>query len=355
LYTSYNLGSTVALSGDGRYMSTRSHAGAVNGSVYIFSRDNGAWNQVAHLREVVAHSSGGFGFRIDLDATGDAVVLSSPYDVRAGYAAGALFLFRKGAVGWSLESEMFPPPGGVQFELGRSVAINAAGDKVFASSPGYTASQPYAGAVFEFQRTATGAWNQHGVYYSTQPEQDAFFGRNVCSSATGSRFVAAEWTADYNGIDTGRIHIFESPCAAPQRYCTAQTNSLGCLPQIDWQGSPSASSTSGFQITASNVRNQTSGIFFYGTDGANAQPWNGGTLCVRPPLRRTPVQSTGGSAPPAVDCTGALGFDFNTWVSTDLDPALFAGQHVFAQYLSRDSSPTTQVNVTDAVEFYLTP
>jgi hypothetical protein len=65
--------------------------------------------------------------------------------------------------------------------------------------------------------------------------------------------------------------------------------------------------------------------------------------------------NSAGSTPPAIDCSGAFDFDFNTWAANSLDPALFAGQHVFAQYYSRDPGASAQVNLTDALDFYLEP
>jgi hypothetical protein len=93
----------------------------------------------------------------------------------------------------------------------------------------------------------------------------------------------------------------------------------------------------------------------YGTSGESSLPWIGGTLCVRPPLRRTPLQNAGGNAAPALDCSGAFALDFNAWTATGADPALFPGQHVRAQCYSRDPGASFQLNLSDAVEFFLEP
>jgi hypothetical protein len=208
--------------------------------------------------------------------------------------------------------------------------------------------------VQEFERSSLG-WQSGTVYYSPSPEYAAHFGITVCANATGVRWAVGERDSDLHGTNAGLVHIFESPCTTPAVYCTAKTNSLACVPQIGWQGIPSASSASGFTVSVSNTLNQHQGVLFYGTSGSNAAPWLGGTLCVHAPLHRTPLQNSGGAALPIEDCSGTFAFDFNAWTASGVDASLFAGQHVRAQYFSRDPSSSFQVNVTDALDFVLEP
>jgi hypothetical protein len=135
----------------------------------------------------------------------------------------------------------------------------------------------------------------------------------------------------------------------PTIYCTAKVNSAGCTPAIAFTGTPSATSGSGFQISASNILSNKFGLLFYGKSGPSASPFQGGTLCVAPPLVRTMVQNSGGSAP----CGGSFSLDFNAYIASGADPALVSGQQVNAQYWSRDPgfAPPDNTNLTDAVEF----
>ena len=54
-----------------------------------------------------------------------------------------------------------------------------------------------------------------------------------------------------------------------------------------------------FTVTGTNVRNHKSGLLVHGIHGRAAIVFQGGTLCVAPPIRRTPAVSSGGSPPPA--------------------------------------------------------
>ena len=136
-------------------------------------------------------------------------------------------------------------------------------------------------------------------------------------------------------------------------YCSAQVNSQSCTPAIAGSGSASATQLAAFDIRASNLINQTSGILFYGSTPF-ASPHLGGTLCVREPVRRTAVQNTGGNLA-GPDCSGAPSFDFNAFIRSAADPALGAGDEVFAQYWSRDATAVSTTNLTDALAFFVNP
>jgi hypothetical protein len=139
----------------------------------------------------------------------------------------------------------------------------------------------------------------------------------------------------------------------PSVYCTAKVNSLGCTPAIGWSGVPSAQLASGFAIGAVHLLNQKSGLLFYGLNGADSQPFQGGWMCVANPLRRTATQNSGGSSGAVVDCSGQFTFDFNARIASGVDPALVAGQQVWAQYWSRDPASSSTTNLTDALEFII--
>ncbi len=143
---------------------------------------------------------------------------------------------------------------------------------------------------------------------------------------------------------------------APTVYCVPKVNSLGCTPTFGYSGTPSVSLASGFLLTVGNVLNNKSGTLFYSLLGPNNVPFSGGFLCVQAPLRRTPVQLTGGSAG-GNDCTGQMVRDFNAWITGGLDPQLVAGQEVWAQFYSRDPgfAPPNNVNLTAAIDFLILP
>lgn len=137
-------------------------------------------------------------------------------------------------------------------------------------------------------------------------------------------------------------------------YCSAQVNSAGCEPALRAVGDTSLTSTRPFLLVASPTLSSVSGLLFYGLSGAAAQPFAGGSLCVRPPLTRMAMQSSGGSPPPN-DCSGVLSLDFKIHVLSGADPRLTAGTSVHAQYWYRDPASAGGSGTTEAVRFTLCP
>lgn len=152
----------------------------------------------------------------------------------------------------------------------------------------------------------------------------------------------------------GRALSLYSHAAAPEKsvvYCTAATNSLGCVSRIASSGVPSASAAGSFQVTASEVLNQASGFLIYGFKTGD-NPLSGGLWCIGGARQRTPVQFAGGSLAGS-NCSSAFAFDFNAHVQSGFDPLLAPGVEVFAQYWSRDPNAAGGLNVTDGLRFAL--
>ena len=96
-----------------------------------------------------------------------------------------------------------------------------------------------------------------------------------------------------------------STSQGPTVYCTAKFSSAGCLAQVT-TSNPNAQPVSGqndYQAIANQVQGFKNGIMFFGFSGQANIPFSGGTLCMFPPLGRTPVQNSGGSGGFACDGT----------------------------------------------------
>ena len=149
------------------------------------------------------------------------------------------------------------------------------------------------------------------------------------------------------------LYLRVEPPVGPSTYCLSQQSSLGCLPAISGTGAPSATAGSGFEVDAANLPNGKFGLLAYSTTASALKPFGGTFLCIAAPLRRTPVQQSGGSPAGVHDCSGNFGMDFNTFAASGKDPALVAGQTVWAQYWSRDPGAPSTTNLTDAITFVL--
>ncbi|MBM3987145.1 MAG: hypothetical protein FJ294_04195 [Planctomycetes bacterium] len=137
-----------------------------------------------------------------------------------------------------------------------------------------------------------------------------------------------------------------------QTYCVGKLNSELCLPAIDFVGIPSLTSGTAFDITATNILRSKTGLLYYGYATKNV-PFQGGTLCVESPIRRTAVQDSGGVIPN--ECSGTFTFDMNARIRSGIDALLVPGQFVAAQYYYRDPNDAFTTGLTNAVSFTICP
>jgi hypothetical protein len=141
-------------------------------------------------------------------------------------------------------------------------------------------------------------------------------------------------------------------------YCTSKTNSLGCVPAITTTGTPEMGPGQGvFNLVASQVINNKNGLWFYGTNGLAGAAFQGGHLCVKGPIKRLGVKSTGGTPPPN-NCSGVLTENFNNkinGVGYPIDPALSVGAAVGAQAWSRDPASPSTTSLSGGISFTICP
>ena len=198
-------------------------------------------------------------------------------------------------------------------------------------------------------RASVGPSGQGGNDYSWRP--------SISGRGEEVAFYSQSWNLvanDQNGFFDVFLHEVNVPPAAGRPYCTAKVNGLGCVPSIWTTGYPTLTGSDDFHITAQDVLNQKSGIFFWGLAPYSA-PFVGGTRCVKYPVHRTPVQNSGGSAPPTNNCSGTYSFHFAQPYMAH--HGLAVGTCVFGQYWSRDRflPPPNNFGLTNGIEFVIAP
>ena len=147
------------------------------------------------------------------------------------------------------------------------------------------------------------------------------------------------------------------PCS-PVVYCTytdattatacgfAQCPSSGGCSAMITTSSPSACPVSGandYDVVVNGAENDKPGIVFYGYGQAAIAPFSSGTLCIKPPLKRSWPAATGsaGSA-----CTGSLTLRINNPAGVDHP----TGTVVQFQGWMRDPMSAPATDLSDAVE-----
>ena len=160
---------------------------------------------------------------------------------------------------------------------------------------------------------------------------------------------------DANGTraDIGAFAFDATYFTPPQRYCTPKTNSLGCVPRLEWAGTPTLTGPDDFVVYAPQAINQKSSIVFFGFS-ATPTPFYDAVLCTAAPVRRGPISSTGGAAQ-GFDCSGVV-FDAFTQADTAYW-GLGAGARIQMQAWYRDPgfAVPNSFGLTDALEVVIGP
>lgn len=251
----------------------------------------------------------------------------------------------------------------------------------------YTGGEAKTAMILSLYHSGQNAWMVDGgaaasITFGAAPEGVDFFFRDqdpsVQSTVTvldpGNQVLAtfqgtdASWTHVVVPGPIGRVDVVNNAAGAglgytaiddmttlfqnTQTYCTAKTATGPCLPASGFAGVPSATASSGFTLTTSNVPPGNIGIFFYGQSGPAATPFQGSFLCVQPPTLRTPPVSSGMGGL----CGGAYSIDFNAYLATGVDPALVVGAQIWIQNWFRDPpDPVSGTGLSQGTSFVICP
>jgi hypothetical protein len=172
------------------------------------------------------------------------------------------------------------------------------------------------------------------------------------------------WTAATDGaliMANALTYVADTPVTT---YCTPKSGLACGLPGITWSGSPSATASSGFTVSASPARANKTGILLYSSAGAGNIPFPSGghILCMNTPVRRAGPTDSGGVSL----CDGAFAIDMNAFAQgvwmppggqMPNNPAPFllvVGQQVNCQWWGRDSVATGSF-MSAALEYLVGP
>ncbi|MCC7014781.1 MAG: FG-GAP repeat protein [Planctomycetes bacterium] len=317
------------------------------GRVFEWVRSGPSWSQVAELTPNDAPDGRQFGCSIGYDGSRAIIGAWSENDLPSGTSVGTAYVFRR-AAGWQQEAEL--PRAGIDNgdNFGLSVDLDGAravvGAQNAASSAGTSTGTL---RVFEFDGAT---WGEKLALAGSATAVGDKLGTAV--ALDGTMLIAGAPAASVPGLSSGEAYVWRIG-AGPHAYCTAKTNSLGCVPAVGWSGSASASSAAAFSVSATQVLNQKLGLAFYGF-APTAAPFQGGFLCVEPPTRRRVSTNSGGS-PLGSDCSGSYSYEFNALIQSGSDPALTAGADLYVQFWYRDPASPSTTGLTNALHALIQP
>jgi hypothetical protein len=231
-------------------------------------------------------------------------------------------------------------------------------------APGLYETITYGWLPWNVPYAQTGVWN----LASTEPY-------GICGGTWNGTLAATPqaWSSHRQYISSGGVLTIKAqeiqlggalngmqvrglPNAYQTNYCVGKVNSVGCVPSMVGGGYPSATNLNPYSLLLRgyNLVALKSGLMFYSLTGRATLPFQGGTLCVAPPVKRSPVLNSRGTGP---GCNGSYSLDFGKFANGLLGgnphPALLVpGTTINCQWWARDAglSPNN-TQLSNALEF----
>jgi hypothetical protein len=219
------LGEAVALSEDGSTLAVAA-VGRRNysGSVFVFRRESGLWQQEAELHGTWTEPGDRFGTSIALSATGDTLVVGAPLEDSAATTvdgsersnarsnSGAVYVFTRETGGWVQTAFLKTLNADVGDNFGGAVAVNGDGTMVVGGAAYEDSSAikvngnqaandaQEAGAAYVFLKSRN-TWVQLAYLKASNTDAEDWFGHSVAISHDGDTVLVGAPLED--GSSTG--------------------------------------------------------------------------------------------------------------------------------------------------------
>jgi HJR/Mrr/RecB family endonuclease len=250
-------GSALALSADGSVLAVGaegedSSATGLNGdqsndatggsgAAYVFRRTSGVWSQEAYVKASNTQTIMAFGVDLALSSDGALMAIGANLERSAATgingdqsstsagSAGAVYLFRRLASGWSQEAYVKASNTGVGDLFGTSVTLSADGTILGVGAPqeaspgvGIGADESLdgllsAGAAYVFRRVA-GGWSQEAYVKASNSGELDRFGTRIAVSGDGSSLAVAAPQEDSAALGVGGDQRNDSASSAGAVY-----------------------------------------------------------------------------------------------------------------------------------------
>lgn len=227
-------GASVSLSANGRYLAVGAPgyeaSNGNSGSVYVFIRHGGTWQQQALLEASTPQQGDGFGTSLALSAEGDTLAVGAPGEGNPLSVGGTVHVFTRGGGSWRLSQGVTASAPDLGDQFGARVALSGDGNTLAVGAPSEsgdanTINGPdnnnlrRSGAAYVFTRAA-GTWTQQAYVKASNPDAFDNFGRTLALSTDGQTLAvgapneasAAKGTGgdqqDNSAYASGAVYVF---------------------------------------------------------------------------------------------------------------------------------------------------
>ncbi|MFN0058624.1 MAG: hypothetical protein ACKVX7_09235 [Planctomycetota bacterium] len=203
-------GAAVAVSGDvivvGAYAGVS--LGSLRGASYVFRRVGGIWVEEAILTPIAPTLDDSYGAAVAV--AGDLIAVGDPGNPVFASPPGRVFLYRRTAGVWILETTIFASNGHVDDGFGTSLAC--LGGDVVVGAPTLSAAALEAGGVYVFAQDGGGTWTESALAAGVAVP----YGHLGHALAAAPNLIAASDRPVAPGVgsfDVGSVFVFRSRTA----------------------------------------------------------------------------------------------------------------------------------------------
>jgi len=193
-------GYSVALSGDTAVVGAPLASGG--GSAYVFVRSGTTWSEQAILVPSVLASGDKYG--LDVNISGDTIVVGSPNQDTVAADAGAAFVFVRSGTTWTEEAMLTASDGASLDFFGTSVSADA--DNVLVGSIKADGVAAETGAAYLYKRTGS-SWAQDQKITRIDSATGDLFGTSV--SIVGDRMAIGAPGHAQAGTNSGAAYMYQ--------------------------------------------------------------------------------------------------------------------------------------------------
>lgn len=193
-------GAAVSLDGDTALVGAWSDD-SNRGSMYVFERSGGVWQQTAKLQASDGVDGDGFGIAVAL--SGDTAVAGAMFDDDGGSSSGSAYVFEKTGATWVQTRKLTASNAATEDEFGASVAL--VGDTAAVGAP-HSRVCCVKGQTYVFERVG-GVWSETAILTGAGAPDADQFGSGVAydGAAIAVGAPAEDGVADYAGAS----YVFE--------------------------------------------------------------------------------------------------------------------------------------------------
>ncbi|CAL6422427.1 unnamed protein product, partial [Bathycoccus prasinos] len=245
--------------------------GGGSGSVYVFMRSGGSWNEETKIYPLDPSASTYFGTSVSLYV--DTALIGRSYDNAKGTEAGAVYFFTKvSSTSWTQETKLYASDAATYDHFGTSVSLHKDTALIGAISDDDKGTN--AGSVYVFSRTTT-TWTQQTKLYASNPSTSSWgnFGNSV--SLHGDTAMVGSYEDDPE-LNAGAVYVFARSLASDG--VTVSWTEETKLYASDGATGNQFARRYRYTLYTALITVNTGAVYIftrsYGSDGINTVSWN---------------------------------------------------------------------------------